>query len=158
MRSKEARAAVVYRPFAPQDLAELMSMIVALYREDSEGEPIAEAKIERTVQELTRYPGKGEIILFAVDQTIVDYALLIFFWSNEYGGNIVHIDELYIKESWRKQGIATQFLDHLASSQPETTRGLQLEVTPSNERTWDYYRRLGFRPSANRHLLKKLGE
>jgi hypothetical protein len=26
-------------------------------------------------------------------------ASIIFFWSNEYGGNIIYIDELFVKES-----------------------------------------------------------
>ena len=141
-----------FRAYYHADLAELEQMMFGLYAEDPEGESLTGEKIIATVDEFAQYLEKGRIVMFTVEQMIVGYGLVIVYWSNEHGGNILHIDELYVKPKWRGQGLATQFLITLSESEPATTKALQLEVTPSNPRALAYYRRLGFVPSSNTHL------
>jgi GNAT superfamily N-acetyltransferase len=150
------QARVQFRAFEPQDLAELEQMIFALYREDEYGRPMTPEKIRMTVDELSRHPERGGIVVFTVDNTIVGYAILIYCWSNEFGGELVTVDELYIKEAWRGRGIGTRFFDSLASDRRDGAVGVQLEVTPFNQRALAYYERLGFRRSANTFLMKPL--
>jgi ribosomal protein S18 acetylase RimI-like enzyme len=147
---------VVFRDFQVQELPNLEVMVEGLYREDPEGEPLSRDKIRSTVQALTEHPEKGRIVIFAMDADIVGYAIVIFYWSNEYGGDIVHIDELYVKPAWRNQGIASRFLVALPFRDMGAAKGLQLEVTPTNLQAQAYYHRLGFRPSVNTHLVKNL--
>jgi len=61
-------------------------MISALYSEDRGGKPITDEKILQTVTELGRNPCKGEIVIFEKDNMTIGYSILIFYWSNEYGG------------------------------------------------------------------------
>ena len=133
-------------------------MIRALYEEDAYGQPMSDEKIQRTVRELRARPQKGQITIFEVSQIIVGYAIVIYHWSNEYGGDIACIDEIYVKPAWRGRGIGTAFLDDTASSQGGLLRGLQLEVTPKNDRVMAYYLRRGFTPCANRCLVRGLKE
>lgn len=148
---------VQFRTFIESDLSELKPMIMALYAEDADGEPMSSEKIQRTVQELMSHPNKGQIIVFCMDDAVVGYAILLYVWSNEYGGNLVTVDELYVKRPWRGQGIGTAFLRSIGPSDGVLVKGVRLEVTPTNERALAYYLRQGFEPVANRHLLKKLG-
>jgi len=145
-----------FRSFEEQDAAELEAMMMALYREDPEGEPLTGEKIERTISEFRRRPHKGRILIFEAGREIAGYALLVFYWSNELGGDVITIDELYVKDEWRNQGIGTAFFKHLSSHCAAGAKELALEVTPSNRRALEFYRRLGFRRSANRHLVKRL--
>jgi len=147
-----------FRPFREGDLAEMEEMSLALHREDPSGEGMSREKIRRTAEELRRRPDKGAILLFCAGRVVVGYAILIHFWSNECGGDIEIIDELYVKPSWRGKGICTAFLDHLSGvgGGPVNMKGLKLEVTPANERAHAYYLRQGFEPVRNRHLVKKL--
>jgi len=85
-------------------------------------------KIKRTIAESRKNPDKVIIYMFQREKKNIGYAILVFFWSNEYGGNIVTIDELYVKEEYR---------------------------TPSNQRAFNYYKKLGFVPSGNNHLIKQ---
>lgn len=133
------------------DCADLQEMIESLYREDPEGEPMNEEKIRRSVAEFRDHPEKLSIYMFRAGNINIGYAILVYFWSNEYGGNIVTIDELYVKEAFRNQGVGTKFLSYAAAL--ENKAALQLETTPSNQRALEYYRRLGFVPSANTHLM-----
>ncbi len=159
---RKARAVAVmaekpcFRQITEGDLRELDAMVLALYAEDSYGEQMSSAKIRRTVQELARHPEKGQIVVFSVDAAVVGYAIMVYFWSNEWGGNVATLDEFYVKPAWRGRGIGTAFLSYIAAAGDASAVSLELEVTPTNDRALAYYTRQGFRPVANRHLVKQL--
>lgn len=149
-------ATPTFRDFGPADHAQIEQMITGLYTDDPSTEGMSVEKIRRTIGELTRHPERGTVILFEIDHTVVGYSLLIHFWSNEYGGTIEVIDELYICPEWREKGLASAFLQHVAESAEDSVKGLALEVTPRNDRARALYTRHGFRPAKNEHLFKKL--
>ena len=139
-----------------EEQAEFEEMVLGLYQEDPAGEAITREKIRGTIHELERHPEKGTIIVFRVDEAVVGYAILIFYWSNEWGGDIINVDELYVKPAWRNQGIATVFFERLQEGEFGEAVALALEVTPTNEGVRRYYQKLGFELSENRHLVKIL--
>ncbi len=145
--------ATEYRIFTEDDFEELRQMVTALYEEDSYGEPMSEEKVRRTVSEFRHHPDKGQIMLFCEDKQVVGYAILIFFWSNEHGGDTVFIDEIYIRPQWRNRGISSNFILYLSSS---PYKAIQVEVTPSNEKSLAFFLRQGFRADDNRYLWKVL--
>jgi ribosomal protein S18 acetylase RimI-like enzyme len=142
---------VKFRAFRQEDLAEVKQLIFQLYEEDPEGQPITGEKIDNTVRELSEHPEKGELLVFTEAKEIVGYAIVIYYWSNELGGDVLHIDELFVKKSWRSRGIASHFIEQISK---RDAAALQLEVTPSNEHALSCYKKLGFEPSKNLHLLK----
>lgn len=139
-----------------EDLPELEAMALALYAEDAHGEPMSSDKVRRTVRELARHPEKGRIVLARVADAVVGYAIVVHAWSNELGGDVAIVDELYVKPPWRGEGIGTALLAHVASSSGGRVKSLALEVTPVNEQAMGYYLRRGFAPASNRQLLKRL--
>ena len=148
-------AKVTFRTFGPEDHSDIEEMIQGLYTDDPSTEGMSVEKIRRTLSELTRYPEKGTIILFDVDHAIAGYSILVHFWSNEYGGTIEVIDELYIRPEWRGKGLASAFLKHLTETTDDSVKGLALEVTPRNDRARALYTRHGFRTAKNEHLFRK---
>lgn len=128
-------------------------MIFALYREDPDGEIMDEEKIDKTIRELNRYPEKGTIYIFENEDGIIGYALVIFYWSNEFGGNLLNIDELYVYPTWRNKGIATKFFEFLFDIYERKVSGFCLEVTQSNRRALDYYKRIGFKEKDNINMI-----
>ena len=72
------------------------------------------------------------------------YALLIPYWSNEFGGTLLFIDELFVIAQARSRGIARQFFAFLAASRPFRAVALALEVDPTNERAKNLYESIGF--------------
>lgn len=145
-----------FRVFNNDNLPDLEQMSLALYQEDPSGEEMSRQKIQRTVQELLSHPEKGVITILCVDDAVVGYAIIIYYWSNEYGGNIASIDEFYVKPSWRGKGIGTSFLEHVAIPNAGNLKGIQVEVTPANNKALTYFSRNGFSPKANRHLFREL--
>lgn len=132
-------------------------MVIALYEEDPCGQPISRTKIRRTIEEFQDHPDKGAITLFWMDGEAVGYAITVYMWSNEFGGDIAVLDELYVKPSWRGQGIGRRFLSQIGESASSGLKGILLEVTPDNDRAMALYGREGFAAPSNRHLFKPLG-
>jgi ribosomal protein S18 acetylase RimI-like enzyme len=150
------KSETIFRKFNENDRGELEKMIRALYSEDDYGQPMSVEKIDKTIAELQHNPEKGNITIFENEHGVVGYAITIFFWSNELGGNVAEIDELYVKSEWRNKGIGIKFLDYSANRKTFKIVGLQLEVTPTSERALDYYNRYGFKESKNKQLYKGL--
>ena len=90
------------------------------------------------------------------NEETVGYALLIHYWSNEYGGMLLFLDELFISEPFRGKGIGAAFLEALKAGVFYKTVGLVLEVMPSNERALKLYLDHGFVLDERNHLFCKL--
>ncbi len=137
-------------------MPELRRMILALYREDPPGQPMSLRKIRRTITELSAHPHKGAVTIMHVGDAIVGYAIVIYYWSNEYGGNIAYIDELYVKPSWRNKGIGSSYLKQISKTKGTNFKGIHVETTPANQKASAFYMRRGFKQAQNRHLFRKL--
>ena len=145
-----------YRPFKDSDKEIISGLIQNLYKEDNSIRPMTAEKIRRTFDVFRSYPGNGSLIVIEKDNIIAGYSILINFWSNEFGGYILFVDELYIKKEFRGNGIATDFLKYLSVSRTEETVALQLQVTPYNIKARKLYERIGFKPHKNDTLVLDL--
>lgn len=73
---------------------------------------------------------------------IQGYGMVAKSFSTEFGKPCIWIEDLYIKESFRGQGIAKVFLDFIADQYPGCL--LRLEVEEENQRAMKLYRKCGF--------------
>jgi ribosomal protein S18 acetylase RimI-like enzyme len=147
----------MWRRAAPEEDDLIVEMCLALNREDP-GEPVSAEQVRRTLAAFRAEPVRGRVVVAQAGAEIVGYALLVSFWSNEYGGEICAIDELYVKPPHRAQGIGTSLFDAVAADRALWGRrpvALELEVTPDNARARALYERLGFR-ERNRTLRRRL--
>ena len=125
----------------------IVSMCLALFAEDPGSYPVDAAQIRRTLAALRREPLRGTAVVLDIDGRIAGYALLISFWSNEVGGELCTVDELFIAATDRNRGHASRLLDDLARGEGPWRRpsvALALEVISANQRAWRLYERLGF--------------
>jgi RimJ/RimL family protein N-acetyltransferase len=118
-----------------------------LNREDPGPAPVLPQQVQRTLAKLRAEPSRGRAVVCEIDGSVVGYALLISFWSNELGGEVCVIDELFVDRKNRGRGLATALFDRLAAFEFWFPRpmALVLEVSPENERARALYERLGFR-------------
>ncbi len=139
----------IIRQFTSIDFNEICQMMICLYKEDPGPKNMTKKKAFNTLNVLFKDPSRGTILVVESENIIVGYAILINFWSNEFGGNIINIDELYIIREFRSQGIATRLINLLAKSGFASAVNIQLEVTPGNNRARKLYERLGFKLHKN---------
>lgn len=118
-----------------------------LYATDiSEATPgLPPPNLANTLEEFRRAPGKGCVIAVEYDSQLVGYAILVFFWSNEFAGDIIEIDELFIAADYRNKGLARQFFQWLEYSYLHCA-GFSLQVSKKNANARRLYERLGFQP------------
>lgn len=142
-----------FLPYAPEYKNPLIQLIFGLYEADAAGETITQAKIEQTIVAFQNTPSLGDIILVTNKNKPIGYAILINYWSNEYGGIIKFIDEIYIDQSFRGRGIGSQFINHLIQERFANAVAFALEVMPNNTRAVELYQKLGFREDGRHHLF-----
>lgn len=134
------------------DREAIVAMCLALYAEDPSEQPMSAARISQTLRSFREEPTRGRAVVLEVDGVCVGYALLASFWSNELGGEICTIDELYVKPALRGNGYGTALVRSLSSAEglwPRRPVALELETTPDNRRARSLYQRLGFTEKRN---------
>jgi ribosomal protein S18 acetylase RimI-like enzyme len=146
---------IQYLPYKNKHKSEFLSMVHGLYNSD-EGEAMSNQKITATTDFLSKNPKNGQILIFTEDETVIGYSILIYYWSNEFGGQIIFVDELYLKDSHRNKNIGTNFLNYLFQKKNEGFKAIFLEVFPSNKRAFDFYTRNGFMKTTGDYLKYSL--
>ena len=114
------------------------------------------AKIENSIHFFSEHPELGEILMITSAQEVVGYCILTNYWSNEYGGRVVLIDELLIEQSQRGQGFGASFLNLLVQNNHRKAVVYELEVLPDNSSVIGFYENLGFINYQRTHLRKVL--
>lgn len=143
---------ISFHLFEIKDCEVLQSMVFNFYRDSNE--EITEENIQKTIKRAISNPEQLQIFFLKHQENTVGYAILSSFWSNEYGGLVLIIDELYIIPEHRNKGIATHFIAEM--SQKEGHAQLNLEVLPKNTSALQLYKRLGFE-QIDRIFMKKRG-
>jgi ribosomal protein S18 acetylase RimI-like enzyme len=143
---------ISYQPYSNEYATEFHALVTGLYDHSPEGQPMNADKIEATIEYLTRNPDKGSIILFIQQGQVAGYSILIPYWSNEYGGQILFVDELFVKEEHRNQKIGSHFLQYLFQKKAHGFKAILLEVFPSNTQAYNFYTRNGFEPNAGKFM------
>jgi ribosomal protein S18 acetylase RimI-like enzyme len=149
----------MWRDARPEDDADIVPLCIALYEEDPASEPVPEEHHRRTLAVLRADPLRGRAVVLELEGAVAGYAMLIACWSNELGGEVVIVDELYVAPAHRSRGHASALIEALARGEgpwPGKPVALELEVTPDNTRARALYERLGFRVKRNAVLRARL--
>src|SRR5882724_554083 len=92
-----------------QHEAEVLEMMRGLYSEDAPALPVDSQRSRQVIRTLVEHPDRGRVILFVEDATIHGYAILIPYLSNEFGGTVLFVDEIFVNPLMRGKGIARHF-------------------------------------------------
>ena len=146
---------LTFKSYEENDYNDLKEMIFGLHTEDPSDHVMTEEKVKNTIRESVSHPEKLQIVMICADGVNVGYSIILPFWSNEYGGNVINIDELYIKKEYRNKKIATEFMKHQERIHKSNSASiaLQLERSPANDAAARFYKRFGFEPSPNVQLM-----
>jgi GNAT superfamily N-acetyltransferase len=142
-----------WRPAYPDEDTAIVAMSLSLY--GLESPRVSEAQVRQTLATFRAEPVRGRALVLEAEGEAVGYAFLVSFWSNELGGEICTIDELYLEPAWRSHGYASALLTALQAGEPFWPRqpvALELEVSPLNPRAHALYERVGFAVKDNTTL------
>ena len=144
-----------WRPARPDEDEAVVVMSLALYGHEPPPPRVTAPQVRQTLALFRAEPIRGRALVLDAEGSAVGYAFLVSFWSNELGGEICIVDELYLQPAWRSQGYATELLTALQSGEPFWPRrpvALELEVSPLNTRAYALYERVGFAVKYNTTL------
>jgi GNAT superfamily N-acetyltransferase len=146
-------ALLAYRAYRPEDRDSLHLYSIGLYIEDHAPEKMNPEKIDRSIAFMQEHPDLGEFLMITLGETVIGYCLITNYWSNEYGGRMVLIDEFYVDSEYRGKGWGAQFLQLLTKENKREAVAYQLEVFYGNDRALKLYKKLGFEDHARHHLI-----
>lgn len=108
------------------------------------------------LRELLSNKALGRIWVIRQDSVPIGYVVLTFGYSLEFGGRDAFLDELYIQESFRGQGIGAKALALVEAAARSTgIRALHLEVERENRRAQRFYLSRGFDDREHFRLMSK---
>lgn len=137
------------------DAEELTNLSMLLYQEIPSRKDRAENKIVATIRFYEENPNMGAVLMIENPETVIGYAIVFRFWSDEYGGLMLGMDELFIRREFRGRFVASQFIHSLmdAEKQDPCFAGMELEAHPGNAVAAGFFENAGFERNHNQLYL-----
>lgn len=132
------------RKIRESDKAEYIKMAEDFYNSDAVLSPIPISNFELTFNELMQSDRYAEAFIFESDKTIAGFGLIAKTFSQEAGGMVVWIEEIYVKKDFRGKGLGSEFINFIKSGVP--AKRYRLETEPQNLAAQRLYLRHGFNP------------
>lgn len=121
-----------------------IEMAEEFYHSDAVLHPIPRAHFEKTAEEALKSGTYAEIYLLEYEGEPAGYGLTARTFSQEAGGQVLWIEELYIREAFRSRGLGREFFAYLEEKNKGEIARLRLEVEADNIRAISLYERLGY--------------
>ena len=83
------------------------------------------------------------------------YGLIAKTFSQEAGGYVYWLEELYILEEFRSKGLGSEFFAYVEEHKEEGVLRFRLEVEEDNTRAAALYERLGYKPLNYKQMMKE---
>ena len=121
-----------------------IEMAEEFYHSDAVLHPIPRAHFEKTAEEALKSGTYAEIYLLEYEGKTAGYGLTARTFSQEAGGQVLWIEELYLREAFRSRGLGREFFSYLEENNKGVLSRLRLEVEADNTRAISLYERLGY--------------
>lgn len=82
--------------------------------------------------------------VFVVDEKVIGYGMIAKSFSTEFGGECIWIEDIYLEENFRRQGIGSQFIQYVKKNYSQKI--LRLEAEHDNVKAVATYKKMGFKP------------
>lgn len=132
-------------------------ILIQLIKEfcEVDNHPFEDSSIRLALSNLLQDKSLGRVWLIQQGKEAIGYIVLTFGYSLEYRGRDAFIDEFYIRESYRGQGIGTKTLQFVESICPSLEiQALHLEVEKENRAAKRLYSKASFKEH-ERYLMTK---
>jgi GNAT superfamily N-acetyltransferase len=141
-----------YRRAEISDLSDILQMAVAFHQED--GHPLPE-RSRGTIESLLRGSELGSIYRLEFEGESAGYFALCYTISLEFGGQVIILDDFYLRPEFRSRGLGTEILGEIESlARKRGAVQIFLEVENANPKAFRLYERNGF-VKRDRHMMEK---
>lgn len=130
------------RKIEPKDKTEYIKMAKDFYSSPAVLSPVPESHFKATFDEIMKGPAYTEAFIFESNSEIAGYGLIARTYSQEAGGIVIWIEEIYVKEEFRNKGLGSEFIEYVKENIP--AKRYRLETEPDNHKAQELYKRHGF--------------
>lgn len=125
-----------------EDKNEYLKMAEDFYNSPAVLSSVPRSNFEDTFEELMKSSTYAEAFIFEQERKIAGYGLIARTYSQEAGGTVIWIEEIYVKEEFRNKGLGSEFINYVKENVP--AKRYRLETEPENLRAQELYKRHGF--------------
>ena len=143
------------RKMTEKDREIYIRMAEEFYDSDAVLHHIPHENFEKTADEALRSDAYAEIYLLEYEGETAGYGLTARTFSQEAGGQVLWIEELYIREAFRSRGLGREFFSYIEEKNRGQIARLRLEVEEENIRAISLYERLGYKVLDYRQMVKE---
>lgn len=144
------------RKIDEHDKEKFIAMSHEFYHSDAVLHTIPENYIRGTFDEILSGSPYADAYICEHNGEIAGYALLAFTYSNEAGGLVLWIEEVYILPQYQGNGLGKELLTFLETTYKGKVARIRLEVEDSNQRAVALYRKMGFENLDYSQMYKEL--
>lgn len=142
------------RKMTVADRAAYLAMAGEFYASDAVHAPIPAERFVRTFDEAMRSDRYVGLYMLEMEGRAVGYALTARTYQQEAGGEVVWIDEIYVRPEGRSRGLGREFLAYVAERSGAAR--LRLEVAADNVRAKALYAAMGYEELPYEQMYRQL--
>lgn len=94
--------------------------------------------------------------LFELDDSPAGFGVIAKTYSQEAGGTVIWIEDLYVRSEYRGKGLATDFFSRIGDDYKDAAVRWRLEITKDNIDAKRLYERIGFETCPYIPMIKEL--
>ena len=147
---------MTFRKIEQRDVADYVKMATDFYSSPAVLHSIPRSHVEHTAKTVLAGNPMAEIYVFEEAGVLLGYGLLALTFSQEAGGTVCWLEEIYVAPTARGRGIGGAFISFVKKTVPAAR--YRLEVEPDNLRVKALYRRHGFSPMGYESYVLECGE
>lgn len=144
------------RKIQPKDREAFIALGRAFYHSEAVLSPIPEEHFARTFDEVLSGNPYADALMVEWEGQAVGYAILALTWSNEAGGMVLWLEELYILPDFQGRGLGKEFFAYVEEQYAQKALRFRLEVTEDNTGAIRLYNKLGYQDFNYRQMIKEL--
>ena len=142
------------RKLTPGDRETYLQLADEFYHSSAVLHPVPAEHCVRAFEEMMRSEDYLCGYLFEEDGEIAGYAQLSRSYSQEAGGTVVWVEEIYVRPEFRGAGLGRALLRMLPELAPAAR--YRLEIEPDNARAEKLYREMGFDLLPYRQMVREM--
>ena len=144
------------RPFAVSDRSVLLKMMNNFYHSSAVNHVVPESYFNATINTILSNSPYTEGWIIEYDSIPAGYGLVSKSYSNEAGGLVIWLEELYIDEKFRGQGLGSSLIAYIEDQYRDQASRFRLEVTDSNVSAERLYRKIGYKVLPYKQMIKNI--
>lgn len=147
---------MIFREFQNQDREYYFQLSREFYASEraTEIKGIPDAYLEKTFHEIiSKSPYVCGFVCIEGEE-YAGYCLLSFTFSNEFGGKMLLLEELFISEKFQGKNLGKKFVNFLTDFFQDKVKVIRLEVLDKNDRAIYLYEQAGFKKRNYMQMIK----